>query len=530
MIEIIKTFLFKKEKIANERLVSTIFFLTFFICLAYFQVESIWLHHLDTTFLLESLDSIKKIGISLSSVGSAFPEAAPTFPKHAYEVCKLALNVTRTPLNVLDMHAYFILYPLSILSFVVSSHYVIAIMNALSFAGLVYVAYLTSRKAFLPVLPSILFCILVISHPAWSHSFLGDIYADRFFLFFGMLYIYLLYWGIKDSSSIDSKKLLVLLSVGLFASAVNERAAIMIALISIFFLIFSYKEIINKRFKFFLFCFSSLLLTYVYWYFKQRYIYHPGNTNLVDMVQAVWPTLTIQYESKYYVLQAKEFITINIFLFGFLAIFNWRLGLLSLFSLLPNLYINMGGAEKSGWGTHYHSMYFPILVFSAAIGLGYLWNKFGNRYFKIFLLALLVILIFSISSYSKAYGSRPGGVLTVFSTLLQGKNSSITQLSEQYKVISESIPAGASVSTTEEFMPSLYRDKTIYFYPAGINQVDYVLLRETNISGNKFYDGAVNYIGETQQVNECLSKRLRETGYSIEKSFPGNAFLLRRPK
>ena len=231
MIEIIKTFLFKKEKIANERLVSTIFFLTFFICLAYFQVESIWLHHLDTTFLLESLDSIKKIGISLSSVGSAFPEAAPTFPKHAYEVCKLALNVTRTPLNVLDMHAYFILYPLSILSFVVSSHYVIAIMNALSFAGLVYVAYLTSRKAFLPVLPSILFCILVISHPAWSHSFLGDIYADRFFLFFGMLYIYLLYWGIKDSSSIDSKKLLVLLSVGLFASAVNERAAIMIALI-----------------------------------------------------------------------------------------------------------------------------------------------------------------------------------------------------------------------------------------------------------------------------------------------------------
>ena len=248
------------------------------------------------------------------------------------------------------------------------------------------------------------------------------------------------------------------------------------------------------------------------------------------MFKAVWPTLSLQYQSKYYFLQAKEFIFINIFLFGFFAIFNWRLGLLAFLSLLPNLYINMGGAEKSGWGTHYHSMYLPILTFCAALGLACFWNKFSSKYFKIGLLAALVLLIFSISSFSKAYGSRPGGFKTALSYLSQGKSSGLNQLSETYKEISDSIPAGTSVSTTEEFMPSLYRDKTIYFYPVGINQVDYVLLRETNISGKKFYDGAVNYIGETQQVNECFSKRLREAGYSIEKSFSGNAFLLRRPK
>jgi hypothetical protein len=58
----------------------------------------------------------------------------------------------------------------------------------------------------------------------------------------------------------------------------------------------------------------------------------------------------------------------NNFILILLSIAVPRLAFLSFIVMMPNLIGNIGGAEKTGWLTHYHSYYFPILSFAATIG------------------------------------------------------------------------------------------------------------------------------------------------------------------
>ncbi len=68
-------------------------------------------------------------------------------------------------------------------------------------------------------------------------------------------------------------------------------------------------------------------------------------------------------------------------------------------------------------------------------------------------------------------------------------------------------------------MPALYRDRTIYYYPIGIDVADYVVLTRANqVDGSFYYTGAASYLpGETQKVDFCLNDRLKKAGYNLEK-------------
>ena len=70
-------------------------------------------------------------------------------------------------------------------------------------------------------------------------------------LFFGILYLYFLHSAISKVE-ITSVDVLLLTVIGIFAASVNERAAIMIAIISVFSLIFYGNQIQQKNFKVFL--------------------------------------------------------------------------------------------------------------------------------------------------------------------------------------------------------------------------------------------------------------------------------------
>ena len=50
-------------------------------------------------------------------------------------------------------------------------------------------------------------------------------------------------------------------------------------------------------------------------------------------------------------------------IFAFFA--GIRVAIIAMACLVPNVIITVGGAEFTGWTTHYHAMYFPILIFTA---------------------------------------------------------------------------------------------------------------------------------------------------------------------
>ena len=508
-------------------------FLMFIICAAafsYFQLINALLHHIDTAFLMETLASIKKHGIPLTYLGNSVFDALSTFTLDSASVCQANLFPSGHSINEFDVHAYYILYPLAALTWLFPPHVILAIANGLGFTTFIFIVYWIVRRQGAPILAAIAFSLLVMAHPAWSHASLGDFYADRFFMPLGLLYVALLCDLINRKNDVSRWYWAILFVVGLLAAATTERAAIMIALFTLVYLAFFWKKIVNRMPRIILILFSLGLLLHVYIYLKFLYVDH-GTGSLSATLKGA-ALFFEQLKSPTYTAQVNEFLVINIVLFGIFSLFDWRLALIAFATLLPNLLTTIGGAEKTGWATHYHSMYFPFLVYAATIGYSKLWVSLGQTKYRLLLIALVLVLIPTISNYSVGYGNQNGALKRVYDFYYNGTQSSEKQLASKLAQIAASIPEGTTVTTSEQFVPSLYLGRTIYFYPIGIDSADYaVLTKVAQPDGSFYYAGAVSYItGEAPKVDMCLTERLKKDGYNVNQPrlLVGNIAVLER--
>ena len=77
--------------------------------------------------------------------------------------------------------------------------------------------------------------------------------------------------------------------------------------------------------------------------------------------------------------------------------FAKRLTLITILMVLPNIFYDIGGAEKTQFDTHYHSLYFPFLVFTFLAGIVRLESYLKQIKIKkslIFYPYFLIVLIF----------------------------------------------------------------------------------------------------------------------------------------
>lgn len=516
----------------GERVIAFLIFAIFAAAFCNFQLVTAWFHHLDAAFLMETLASIKETGVPTTHLGPSFLDAVSTFTVNAEDLCKAGLIPGGRGLCVLDSHAYYILYPLAAFTWLFPPHVILAVANGLGFASVIFILYWVIRRQGAPILGAMAFCLLVMAHPAWSHASLGDFYADRFFMPLGLLYVSMLYDALIRQSNIGRMYLLAILAVGLLAASTTERAAIMIALFTIASLILYRKRITTRGTKIVLTVFSMALLVSVLLYVKLLYVPHPGTGSLSSLLQGV-PYFFVQIQDPLYAAKVQEFIVINVLLFGIFSLFEWRLALIAFATLLPNLLTTIGGAEKNGWSTHYHSMYFPFLVFAAAIGFSKLWVSLGATKYRLMLVGLLLVLMPAISKYSPGYGGENGALKRVYAFYVNGEQSYEKQLAGQLRQIAAAVPAGVKVTTPEGFVPTLYLNRTIYYYPVGIDTADYAVLSRVSLpDGSFYYAGAVSYIGESQKADICLTERLRKAGFNVDqpKLLVGNMAVLERKK
>lgn len=514
---IIKAFRYDDEFAFNKSILSLFIFFIFTAAFCYFQLVTVWLHHLDTAFMMEVIASIADTGKPYTYLGPSYIDAASTFKLDAKTVCESALMPGGRSLSVFESHAYYILYPLSLLTWLFEPHVIIAFVNGIAFSSVVFIAYWIVRKQGVPVIGAVSLSLLVLAHPAWSHASLGDIYADRFFMPFGLLYAYLLYEVVARKGNIGREYWALLLVVGLIASSMTERAAIMIASYTVAILVLYWKEFDKRNTKIYLILFVLALLIHVLVYVKYFHVYHQGTGSLGTLLEKI-PRVIKWLESPSYVANLKEYIVINIILFGIFSLFNWRLALIAFAAMLPNFLTNVGGAEKTGWATHYHSMYFPFLVFATAMGFSKLWNNLRLVKYQLLLMVLLLALIPLISSYSKGYGDQKGAMKRMYEFYINGEQSYEKYVYGQFGKIADAIPKGATVATTERFMPLLYLDRVLYYYPVGIDIAEYVVLPViSHPDGTSYYPGVVNYIGEKKQADECLTERLKAAGFEFDK-------------
>jgi len=184
----------------------------------------------------------------------------------------------------------------------------------------------------------------------------------------------------------------------------------------------------------------------------------------------------------------------------------------------------MGGAELSGWATHYHSMYLPFLIFLSLLGFSEGISKKKFILIKCFLgLSLLILFSFNVNTFEfhhKLFKNYKYGIFyNLKDYYFNGKSSHIKFQIGQIKKIDQSFPEHANISMPEYGMPGILNGyRHIYYYPLGIYDSEYVLLKKD--FNNNLY-GAVTYTGDENAtfLNNCINKKLRLLNFDFDNPY-----------
>ena len=223
------------------------------------------------------------------------------------------------------------------------------------------------------------------------------------------------------------------------------------------------------------------------------------------------------------------FVAINLVAWGVPALGCWRGMLLGLGVMIPNLVGNLGGAEKTAFTTHYHSLYFPVLAATICLSFVAVYKRYPRWASWVFV-GWLATAGFAYNLDLNKYDFRFRDVASrSFSYPFKSYRDDRMMVRRQQEVAAylDEFP-DTMVSTSEAFMPLLSRHHSVAYYPLGIDDSDFVVVPKSPAPG--LYEGAVTYLGDAAlpRINECLSRRLRDAGYQVQKEFDAGVVLARR--
>jgi len=436
--------------------------------------------------------------------------------KHAYltmpiiEFCKNNLSTgpfLSSEHNHFQLHTYFVMYLMSAFVFFFKVPYVINVINTLAFILFIYISFRYASKN-IKWYYAIAIITVVAFHPAWSWSFIGQPYIDKIFLPLGLLII-----NECEKEFNSNKKIFILI---ILAGLIVEKVIIYVGIYLLTTSILNYKNFKNKKILILRILFSVVMLLGVYFGIKLFMITHwYGSAVSLN----VFTILNLLQDQRFF----NGFITLLIVSAPLLIpslVFRKKLFIIAFGMLVPNLIGTIGGAEKVGFFTHYHTLYFPFLVY----GFIFSCNSYFTKYVRSNLAKFIGILylLFSAVFY----------ILVGFNSNLQlqfvsVKNSdifikhlnTIWNMPNEFNKISATIdniiPKDAMVSTIEPGWPYLYKHKDLVTYPFNIKTSDFLIVNYTKINNSYTYYGYISYLGKeiTDQANACLMNKIENSNF-----------------
>ncbi|MGH6824173.1 hypothetical protein [Methyloceanibacter sp.] len=480
---------------------------------------------LDQAYFVESFDTTFRYGVPRSRMLKSITEYFKTIiDKDVATVCQMPLPVDHGPMmNVFSWHSLPILYLIAPLKLFFDGTVIVATLTALTFVLMIVIVYVAARRRSVPVLAAFSFAFLVTAHPVWSHGMFWQIYPDRFFMVFGLLYaIALVSYFEEDRRSPAWLALLVVSAV--LATSCTERAGMMISAYT-FGCLLLFRGLHYRRLDLFPLAIAVATAAYVLVYmrfFQDNYFYAGFSYFFLPRIVEILRHGLDEASTK--------FLLVNALGLGLLSLFQWRLALLAAGAMLPNILGSLGGVEKSGWYSHYHSLYFTFLVAAALFGMVRLHQLFPDRLRTILasvgmifcgVLLLLInsrepipLLAFSFSNL------RDYAPVKVVRLIADTKDRRDLKAREAMLLsAAAAVPPGATVSGVDPMMPALYDDKAfrhISVYPLGIGEAEYVVVPYKKLpDGRLELSGVVNFGGPEAQkkIAECMSERLASSGF-----------------
>jgi hypothetical protein len=484
----------------------------------------------DTGFLLEMTENIANGKGHISSIHAAMNlfHKEDFLTTNAEVLCKKNLGKVKEEFRIVfESHRYYITYVVAAFAKVFDTKAIYYTTHVFGFFILLYMLYRILRESDVPIIPALLFLTLVFVHPAFSQSISGQLYAERFFIPFAMIFLYFL-----------NKKGLSLL--GLYFSAsliclVSERSPLMMGIFIFGYIILFWNNIEQKR-KMHLVVIGTAILSFALYsmkVLKESNLWYSKSTFMPSSVGE----LMDRFSNPSFM---DNLLVFGIFSFIFLGIFSatkWKYFLMAFVMMIPNIVGNIGGAEKYGYLTHYHTLYFPFLVFASSLGYIKLIGKFKQKKHYYILSIFMIGLILLSSAYSPYSRNLSSKNMMQENALLKDlnlypdifdKKSFLRQYLGNYQKIADSIPDGSTVTSGEMAQVILWKDKINYFYPMGIDVADYAVLFVVKKNDKYEYSGAISYLGaeEAKKIDKCMIKRMKNLGYDFKNQIILNSFAI----
>ena len=412
------------------------------------------------------------------------------------DICRADFSAgpyTADQYNHFKFHAYFILLPISLLLKFISVQSVVVGFHFFAFISFLLISGYILYKRNISYINIFFISLVITLHPAWSWAFQGQPYVDRLYLPFGLLIAYFI--------SIQKRSISIAYLFVFISSFIVEKVLIYNAIFLISYSIIFYSN--DKKNIAFSRAFVGFLSLIFFIIISKFYIQNSYYTSAVPFsLQALlnnllWPDA---------INGSITLLIISLPLLIPSLIWNKRLFLVAFITILPNIFGNIGGAEKVGFYTHYHTLYFPFLVFSFIYSLPV--DSFGRIKNSIRTLIFFMIpfyLFLNIDEHKNIYFSRK--IENNYLVKIVDEVRRHRPKGTEYETVAKNIPLDSKVTAIESGMPYVYEVLDLHFYPLNLGNSEFLILNYASKDGKYSYHGYFGYRGQQHitEVDKCMS-------------------------
>ena len=487
------------------------------------------------------IDLVKQAAAGHGLVDSSFNSANDLWPllgALADKYCSSDFIPRFRGASVITWHPYWMTFPIAALTLIpgVKAAGAVMALSALSHVGVFGLLWWFLRRQGVPLILTVVFCVAIFVFKPWAESVLGQLYFDRLFILPGTALILLTHLRLTEKAG----SLLAIVALAFVCVLISERPAMMVGVFLIGY------PILRKGLRVFrsrdclaLMGTGLACLAYVFIYtkFVQESPYLVSWTSMAGMISALQSALIPG--GGLFPATMKLFAVLAPFIL--LAVFDWRMCLIAVGSVVPNLLVSIGGAEKYVFLTHYHMPYLPFVLAGAAMGLVRLWSMVrpksdqgvGRDYSGIRAGFVMTCMLAAIAAYSNWFNHTDLSRTFVFNNpvdpvlpraLVPGLPNpwvagsiAMREFSREFVSV---IPEGAAVSAPEWIWPSLV-DRggiKIDFLPFGIGIDPYVVMTSARMPDGSYQLQVQSFQPEPEaaKIRTCVQDRV-DRNYSLMK-------------
>jgi hypothetical protein len=457
------------------------------------------------------VDLLKRVSLFGDMKSTVFAAAYPLFDlaKTADIFCQNQLINKYENNSFFQWHAYAIVYLIAWIGKLFTKNYMLiaAFVNATSVFLTFFGIFLVSRKNKLDYFEIIFYMAILVTFSPLIGSISGQYYFDRLFIPAAIFYFYF-HLQRNDPVSLPISIFIILLT-----SLISERSSLMIGILSIYLSVFDCQNNTKYRYTTIFFGLASIAFYLVWSKLFQDSIY----SNSISLVQF---SLNIKEILNFDSNISK--LTLNLFLMlsplAILLILKPKYLLLFAIFIAPNILLTVGGAEKTGYQTHYHSYYLPILIVASLMGYCELKNFLKNKYNCYLILTLIFCvnivnmrgLLFVVSPTLSHSFSGDSKLLFNNSEIRTRSDIRFTAFNDLISKITENNP---TISSNEFVMPMLVAHgfAKIRMFPIGVNDSDYLLL-ETGINDpdHSIILPIYGDAKELRNISDCMYSKIND--------------------